>query len=390
MKNIIILGLLFIINVSGITQCTKKTKSEWENYFKNEIDRLDPIEGIWSVETSMKVYDRNGKLIYPQNANHESLILRKGNDFLECPLGDEVSSPVTYAKTAINNIYNRKSTDYETRTTVVCNAKLTGNAYLEYTFDDTKDFMEDMEKKGFNYKGEKCYFERKCIKLYPINEVYQNTDKEKILKESKVSGTGFAISSNGYIVTNHHVTNGSGIIKVKGINGDFAKIYNAKIVTEDRNNDLSIIKIDDPTFNSLGVIPYVISGQSIDVGIDVFVLGYPLRSSMGDEVKLTNGIISSKSGYQGDITSYQITAPIQPGNSGGPLFDNNGNIIGIVNAKHIGAENASYGIKASYLLNLIDAIPNPPKLQTISILNGKQLSDQVKIIKTFTYIIEVN
>jgi S1-C subfamily serine protease len=86
---------------------------------------------------------------------------------------------------------------------------------------------------------------------------------------------------------------------------------------------------------------------------------------MGDEVKLTNGIISSKSGFQGDVTSYQITAPVQPGNSGGPLFDDKGNIIGIINAKHVGAENASYAIKASYLMNLIDLMPTPPKLQTI-------------------------
>ena len=91
-----------------------------------------------------------------------------------------------------------------------------------------------------------------------------------------------------------------------------------------------------------------------------------MRATMGDEVKLTNGIISSKSGFQGDVTSYQITAPVQQGNSGGPLFDSKGNIIGIINAKHAGAENASYAIKASYLMNLIDLMPTPPKLQTIS------------------------
>ena len=106
--------------------------------------------------------------------------------------------------------------------------------------------------------------------------------------------------------------------------------------------------------------------------------------------KLTNGIISSKSGFQGDVTSYQITAPIQPGNSGGPLFDSNGNLIGIVNAKHTGAENASYAIKATYLLSLFDLMPTAPKLQTISSVTGKSLTEQVKTLKKFTYIIEVN
>jgi S1-C subfamily serine protease len=111
---------------------------------------------------------------------------------------------------------------------------------------------------------------------------------------------------------------------------------------------------------------------------------------MGDEVKLTNGIISSKSGFQGDVTSYQISAPIQPGNSGGPLFDGKGNVIGTVNAKHDGAENVSYAIKTSYLINLIDLLPTPPKFQTISTVAGKPLTEQVKILKKFTYIIEVN
>lgn len=225
------------------------------------------------------------------------------------------------------------------------------------------------------------------LKLYPTvdENVIQNTNKIE-----KSSGSGYAISSNGFIVTNHHVTSGATSIKIRGVNGDFSTSYTAKIVIEDKNNDLTIIKIDDPRFTSLGTIPYIIANRSSEVGSSVFVLGYPLRATMGDEVKLTNGIISSKSGFQSDITSYQITAPVQPGNSGGPLFDSKGNIIGVINAKHAGAENASYAIKSSYLMNLIDLIPNPPKLQTVSSVAGKPLTEQVKILKKFTYIIEIN
>lgn len=224
------------------------------------------------------------------------------------------------------------------------------------------------------------------VKMFPTaTESLSNSPSEV-----SGSGTGYAISSNGYIVTNHHVTNGANSIKVRGVNGDFSKSYNAKVIIDDKNNDLSIIKIDDTSFTSLGTIPYVIANRSSDVGSSVFVLGYPLRATMGDEVKLTNGIISSKSGFQGDVTSYQITAPIQPGNSGGPLFDGSGNIIGIVNAKHVGAENVSYAIKSAYLMNLIDLMPSPPKLQTINTVSAKRLTEQVKVLKKFTYIIEIN
>jgi len=223
------------------------------------------------------------------------------------------------------------------------------------------------------------------IKLFPsVNDL--------VIAPSGISssGSGFAITSNGLIVTNNHVIEGAKTIKIRGVNGNFNKTYLAKVIITDKNNDLSIIKIDDPSFSSLGSIPYIVKSSSANVGENVFVLGYPLRASMGDEIKLTNGIISSKSGFQGDITSYQITAAAQPGNSGGPLFNNNGNLIGIVNSKNTEAENASYAIKSSYLLNLINLLDNPPTMQKVSSIAGKPLTQQVQIVKKFVYIIEIN
>jgi Trypsin-like peptidase domain len=222
------------------------------------------------------------------------------------------------------------------------------------------------------------------IKLFPTS-----SDDVSSAIGGPASGSGFALSSDGFIVTNHHVVNGAKSIKIRGINGDFSRAYNAKIVIEDKNNDLAIIRIDEPDFKTLGVIPYIISGKNSDVGTSIFVLGYPLRATMGDEIKLTDGIVSSKSGFQGDVTSYQISAPVQPGNSGGPLFDSKGNLIGIINAKHTGAENASYAVKATYLLNLFELMNSAPKTQTVSTVSGKPLIEQVKILKKFTYIIEV-
>ena len=111
---------------------------------------------------------------------------------------------------------------------------------------------------------------------------------------------------------------------------------------------------------------------------------------MGDEVKLTNGIISSKTGFQGDITTYQVSVPVQPGNSGGPLFDSNGNVIGIISSKHIGTENVSYSIKANYLLNLIQTMDKPLKIPNSNTLKGKSLPELVNELKAFVYIIEIN
>jgi len=224
------------------------------------------------------------------------------------------------------------------------------------------------------------------LQLYPTSE-----DKISIPAENRIplSGTGFAISLDGLIVTNNHVIEGAKIIKVRGVNGDFSRTYNAKILFTDNNNDLAIIKIDDYGFTSLGTIPYTIKTSLAGVGENIFVLGYPLRATMGDEIKLTNGIVSSKTGFQGDITCYQISAPVQPGNSGGPLFNSQGNLIGVINAKHVGAENASYAVKSIYLTSLIELLSSSPKLQTINSLTGKTLITQVEMVKKFVYIIEV-
>jgi S1-C subfamily serine protease len=109
---------------------------------------------------------------------------------------------------------------------------------------------------------------------------------------------------------------------------------------------------------------------------------------MGNEIKLTNGIISSNKGFQDDVSSFQISAPIQPGNSGCPLFNTKGDLIGIINAKHIGAENASYAIKSNYLVSLVNSLLEPPRVNSQSTLVGKSLTSQVEILKKFVYIIE--
>ncbi len=220
------------------------------------------------------------------------------------------------------------------------------------------------------------------------DEVFIDLNPSNTLNNTTSSGTGFALTSNGLIVTNYHVVAGAASINVKGINGNFSISYNAKAILFDRTNDLAIIQIEDHNFCTIDSIPYVIKPLSSDVGENIFVLGFPLRASMGDEIKLTNGIISSKTGFQGDITSYQISAPIQPGNSGGPLFNHEGGLIGIIKAKHRIAENVSYAVKVSYLKNLIDLLPVIPVLNIESSMCSLSLPEQVKVLNKYVYVIE--
>lgn len=217
----------------------------------------------------------------------------------------------------------------------------------------------------------------------------QSVTKEPSYKYTERStGTGFSISEDGLIVTCFHIIDGAVSIKVKGINGDFSRIYSATILLTDEINDIALLRIDDYASLTFEKVPFLLKSSISDVGTDIFVLGYPLTATMGEEIKLTNGIISAESGFMGDNSSYQISAPVQQGNSGAPLFDKDGYLIGIVNAKHSGAENAGYAIKAIYLASLIKSLSPFPNSAHQNLLVGRPLSDQVKILKKFVYIIE--
>ena len=111
---------------------------------------------------------------------------------------------------------------------------------------------------------------------------------------------------------------------------------------------------------------------------------------MGMDIKLTNGIISSRTGFEGNVAEYQMSAPIQPGNSGGPLFDKSGNVIGVVCAKHSEAENVGYAIKASYIKSLIELLPNNISLPHNNMLEGKTLPEQVTLASKAVCVIIVN
>lgn len=200
------------------------------------------------------------------------------------------------------------------------------------------------------------------------------------------SGSGFALK-DGYIVTNYHVIENAESIWIHGIKGDFPTKYNAKVVATDKFNDIALLKVSDSNFTGFGTIPYNVKTSVSDVGEDIFVLGYPLISTMGEEIKLTTGVISSRTGFQGDVSLYQISAPIQPGNSGGPLFDYKGNLVGIVSSKHTGAENVGYAIKTSYLRNLIESTVSKDILPTNAQTASLSLPEKIKVLKNFVFMI---
>ena len=237
--------------------------------------------------------------------------------------------------------------------------------------------------------------EDKAIKLmekFPITKGEENPNQPfitasvvKSAPEAK-QGTCFLINKQGYLVTNYHVINDVKTIKVKGIGGDFSTLYGVDVVAIDIDLDLALLKTKTQNIN-FGDIPYFISQEPTSQGTKSFVLGYPLTTSMGEEIKITEGIISAKSGYKGTVSQYQFSAAVQPGNSGSPLFNDNGDIIGIINAKLQGAEGAGYAIKSQYLMTFLKSIENLQFENNKSTISSLSLSEKATRLKNFIFIV---
>ena len=207
---------------------------------------------------------------------------------------------------------------------------------------------------------------------------YQTPYTEQEHQPSHWSGSGIALGSKVF-ATNNHVVDGATHLFVYF--PETKSRYKAETITVDSSNDLALVRITDPQFKGFPPIQYGFKKSLEDVGTEVFVLGYPRVDTMGEEVKLTTGVVSSRSGFQGNQTQYQISAPVQPGNSGGPLFNDSGELIGIVSAKHTdGAENVSYAVKLSYLNDLIARSGENISLSKSSQIASQKLSEKCKAV----------
>ncbi|MFI3239685.1 MAG: serine protease [Bacteroidales bacterium] len=232
------------------------------------------------------------------------------------------------------------------------------------------------------------------IKLYPQNESFeyltQTSTTESVENNDLVnSGSGVIISTNGIIATNYHLIKDATNINVTIKEEGKISTYSAKILCSDIANDLALLSIKDKEFKAFTPIPYTLSTNINEVGTQIFSMSYPLTNYMGSEIKVTDGIINSKSGYQNDVALYQISAPIQPGSSGAPLFNKRGELIGITNSGIMSANNVGYAIKSMFLSNLIESAPINIENPSNNTLNGMEFTEQIKELTSVVVYISV-
>ena len=215
-----------------------------------------------------------------------------------------------------------------------------------------------------------------------INEV-----KSKVPENAKFisGGSGFLIDTKGFIITNTHVLKGNGAIVINSMGEEL----HADIIYSDYGSDLALLKIDDEDFKAPKNIPFVIRKKMTDLGEEIFTLGYPRNDN---DIVYGKGYLSAQTGYNGDSNSYQIQISANPGSSGAPLFNDKGEVIGIINTRQKQAEGVAFAVKANKIFDLIESVNEKENKKTgkikLSKNNTANLSNrkgQLSNLKNYIY-----
>lgn len=366
------------------------TEQEAREYYKKCIANLDPIEGVYSVE-----FRGNGATILNNAWVKESktsilpdVYIVKMSDkrdgrYLVCfgnTAENDWESYVVLENIGNSNAYKFMIFDAKHNVIASCQTTLSKSGQFTAIIDNGK-----IAQNNSYGMGTQTTIQFNFIKSYPTHDMYVESGSAS---ESS-QGTAFALRDN-YIVTNYHVYGGNKYSMVKASDNKF---YRAYYVTGDESNDIAIFQIRDEDFSELKDIPYTIANEDAEIGEAVWTMGYPMTHLLGEEIKYTKGEISSLSGSSSDGENlktndtryYQISTPISHGNSGGPLFDETGNIVGITSSgwSNDVASNANYAIKSQLLLSVLKSAGLNKVCPQKNVLKGQKQKEQIKLAKPY-------
>ena len=171
---------------------------------------------------------------------------------------------------------------------------------------------------------------------------------------SRYAGTGFLISGNGYLATSYHVVKEADSVFVE--NEKYGRLK-TEVFYSNAEDDIAILRVVSNGFKTERPLPYILEDEAASLGENVYTLGFPR-----EDIVFGEGSISASSGYNQNPNAYQVSVPVNPGNSGGPLYNTQGDVVGIISGLQTETSGASFAIKSSVLLNTIKSIP----LDTVS------------------------
>ena len=223
----------------------------------------------------------------------------------------------------------------------------------------------------------------KKLKTQISNAVVEDKPIKKTF-EANFRATGFLIDGSGYIATNAHVINNAKNLVVENKKGEQ---FIAVPLYVDKESDLAILKIRDTSFKRIPVLPYTFRKTSPELGEHIFTLGYPK-----EEVVYSEGYVSAKSGYSGDTLAYQVSIAVNRGNSGSPVLNKNGEVIGIISSKETDAADVVFSIKSKNIFLALEKIGKEDdiKLSSRNSLKGLDREQQIMKMQECVFMVKGN
>ena len=221
------------------------------------------------------------------------------------------------------------------------------------TSSDIEEYIVRSGDPSFDWEADKEKIENKNIvekpkKQEPKEQQPKEQQPKKQLPDNNkiiaaASGTGFFVSKSGHIITNNHVIDGCDIVKTS-FDG---KQINSLVLSVDKVNDLAILKTDiTPNY------VYSVSDEDVELLENIIIAGYPLGKQVSAAIKTSKGSVTAMAGYNDNYSEFQTDAALNQGNSGGPIMNQKGNVVGVAVAefgKKEGVESFNFGIKSSTL-----------------------------------------
>lgn len=201
----------------------------------------------------------------------------------------------------------------------------------------------------------------------------------------KASGSGFLVDGKGLLVTNAHIIRNSKNIVVINNKGEQ---FNARVLKVISEKDIAILRIEDESFKPYPALPYGIRRSSTDVASPIYTMGYPRN-----DIVYTEGYLSAKTGFNGDSLSCQLGIAVNRGNSGGPVFNQDGEIIGVISTKQVESEGVAFAVQSKFIFDAIEELKKDTtyrsvKLPVRSTVKGMPRQQQFNKIQDYVFMVK--
>ena len=355
-------------------EMTAQEKSYFEDLRRNnaEVDQM-----VVEHQLFLNQFDQ-----YGSQKSFRALLNETHNQLVED--GSISQAPVATGGKVIR-FWNKNKRTIAVAASIACVTALTISGMLSYISPKAESNNQKIEFLSQQIKNIRETQKIQSQKIQEIGDQPIKTPGDETLVQ-RSAGSSFLIDTKGYLITNSHVISNAQQIFVSN-NGHN---YQAVVVYDNPETDLAILKIESKDFVALSTLPYSIRKSGTELGEPIFTLGYPRNL-----ITYGQGYLSAQSGYDDDSLSVQISISANPGNSGGPIFDKNGDVIGILTSREKNADGVVFANKASNISKLVDKLRledttyNSIKLPIKNTLKGKQTTQQVEQLKSCVFMVKV-